>query len=780
MMRPARLTLSQRFAGMALLVTLVSCVEISQELRIHHREFYWPQVVDKAAVEELVDASAGDVEVSYLLTVENVQVQNTDGAEIAWIRVKNKRSRAITVQIKDTLYCDAGGGTPGSPVAEVYASGDVLIGAGDTFSAGPFPEINANACSDTDGDGIREVVNRVEVFSAGGAALLAARDFGADYKLPISGIVVGRLVDVEELPAGWSVDAVGVAGPGSAWLTIDESAAGSTHTTAFEPVGGGEFVLTKRLVRADGTECEPQVIENRAFMKDPSPSETVFGETHEASVDLLCPEGGLLLQARGLRVFNSQWWEPQMIAAAAPVAVVDGGGGAATVELHMEVDYVQLEDHSGASIDGVLVRNPGPGPVTVDVEAALSCDDGSGGPGAPVGPVAGASGVTIAAGATWEDGPFGGFDVTHCNDVDGFAGRDLVLHLEVREPGGSVLAAADFDTEEASAISGISAGRLTEVEQIPAGWNVTDVGMTRDGLPFTDFTHSVSGDRLTVHSSDVQIAPGDYTLTKVLTSEDGRCQPGVVATEAYVENSIGDWHGVFGESFEAEVAITCEPPPGWGWKKATDPDDAMSFLNGTGAYGHPVEEARIGAFWTGGHREFYIFYRRGDASTRAGWGWKLATDPHDVHNFLNGAEGYSQPVGDAQICAMWRDGHREFYVFYRRPAAGEEVDSWGWKLAPDPGDAMDFLNGTGAYSRPVGTARIASIERDGAQEYYVFYQRAASDPGSGGWAWKRSTDVDDAYNFVNGRGVYGGPVEDFELGAVYARDRSGEYFMFYR
>ena len=86
----------------------------------------------------------------------------------------------------------------------------------------------------------------------------------------------------------------------------------------------------------------------------------------------------------------------------------------------------------------------------------------------------------------------------------------------------------------------------------------------------------------------------------------------------------------------------------------------------------------------------------------------------------------------------------------------------------------------GAYSRPVGTARIASLERDGAQEYYVFYQRAASDPGSGGWAWKRSTDVDDAYNFVNGRGVYGGPVEDFELGAVYARDRSGEYFMFYR
>jgi hypothetical protein len=496
---------------MALLVTLVSCVEISQELRINHREFFRPEVVDKATVEELLDASAGAVEVSYLLTVEDVQVQDTDGAEITWIRVKNKRRRAITVQIKDTLYCDAGGGTLGSLVTEVYASGDVLIAAGDTFSAGPFPEVDATMCSDTDGDGIREVVNRVEVFSAGGAALLAAKDFGADASLPISGTVPGRLVDVEELPAGWGVDAVGVTGPESASLTIDESAAGSTYTTAFEPVGQGEYVLTKRLVRAGGTGCEPQVIENSAFMKELSPSATVFGDTHQA-----------------------------------------------------------------------------------------------------------------------------------------------------------------------------------------------------------------------------------------------------------------------------EVALTCGVPRGWGWKKATDPDDAMRFLNGTGAYGHPVEEARIGAFWTGGHREIYVFYRRGNASTRAGWGWKLATDPQDVHHFLNGSEGYSQPVGDAQICAMWRGSHREFYVFYRRPAAGEEVGSWGWKLAPEPSDAMDFLNGTGAYNRPVGTARIASLERGGAQEFYVFYQRAASDPGSGGWGWKRSTDIDDAYNFVNGEGAYGDPVEDFELGALWARGCCGEYFMFYR
>ncbi len=555
----ARFTVLRSLAGLALLVTFASCVEISQELAIHHREFYQPQVVGKAAVEGLVDATDGDVEVSYLLTVEDVQVQDTDGAEIAWIRVTNKRRRPITVQVKDTLYCDAGGGTPGSLLAEVYASGDVVIAARDTFTAGPFPEVSANACSDHDGDGIREVVNRIEVFSAAGAVLLAAEDFGADYTLPISGIVAGRLVDVEELPAGWGVDSVGVTGPGAAWLTIDESTAGSTHTTAFEPVGGGEYVLTKRLVRARGRECEPGVIEDSAYMMEMAPSETVFGDTHEAVVDLLCPEGELLLQARGLHVFNSQWWEPRMIAATAASATVDGSGGSATVEMRMTVDYVQLEDYSSADVDRLLVRNPGPAPVTVDVEAALSCDDGSGGPGAPVAPVTSASGITIAAGATWDAGPFGSFDITHCNDIDSHGGRDVVLRLEVRESGGPLLAAANFDTEEGSAISGIAAGRLTEIERIPAGWAVTGVTMTRDGLPFTDFTFSVSGDRLTLHGSGGQVWPGDYTLRKTLTSDDGTCRPGVVANQACVEAAIGEWSGVCAEPFEIDVAITCEP-----------------------------------------------------------------------------------------------------------------------------------------------------------------------------------------------------------------------------
>ncbi len=44
----------------------------------------------------------------------------------------------------------------------------------------------------------------------------------------------------------------------------------------------------------------------------------------------------------------------------------------------------------------------------------------------------------------------------------------------------------------------------------------------------------------------------------------------------------------------------------WGWKLATTTDDAHNFLNGTGVYGQPVQDAKIFASPNG---HFYIFYR---------------------------------------------------------------------------------------------------------------------------------------------------------------------------
>ncbi len=79
-----------------------------------------------------------------------------------------------------------------------------------------------------------------------------------------------------------------------------------------------------------------------------------------------------------------------------------------------------------------------------------------------------------------------------------------------------------------------------------------------------------------------------------------------------------------------------------------------------------------------------------------GWGWKLANDPDDVVNFLSGCGPDARPVKSAQITAMWAGSRSEFHVFYQPGGADQPQGNWAWKLSANAGDAMDFLNGTGA------------------------------------------------------------------------------------
>ena len=198
----------------------------------------------------------------------------------------------------------------------------------------------------------------------------------------------------------------------------------------------------------------------------------------------------------------------------------------------------------------------------------------------------------------------------------------------------------------------------------------------------------------------------------------------------------------------------------WGWKLATSIDDAFNFLNGIAPYQSPVSTARICAMWKENHPEFYIFYKRSKQLKTGGWGWKLATDPDDVHHFLSGSGSYMHPVKEAQIAVFWKVNHREFYVFYKNPEYDEQISAnWGWKLATDPSDAMNFLNGTNGYSHPVTTARITALKRDGQEEFYIFYQQAAKGEPISNWTWKLATITDDAMNFVNGKGAYKHPVK---------------------
>ncbi len=207
--------------------------------------------------------------------------------------------------------------------------------------------------------------------------------------------------------------------------------------------------------------------------------------------------------------------------------------------------------------------------------------------------------------------------------------------------------------------------------------------------------------------------------------------------------------------------------PGWGWKRATSTDDLIDFVNGAGAYAVPVAEFRLSAARREGGVDFFVFYRRPTTGeTPAPWGWKLATGVDDAHQFLNGTGAYQRPVHDAQIAAVLVGGAPHFYIVYQAGTTGDVPGGWGWKRSTDPSDVMRFLNGQEPYRHPVTTARIAELSTGAHDDFYVFYRQSTLGGAIGNWAWKRSTDPDDALRFVNGVDPYGDPVGGFELGAM--------------
>jgi hypothetical protein len=124
--------------------------------------------------------------------------------------------------------------------------------------------------------------------------------------------------------------------------------------------------------------------------------------------------------------------------------------------------------------------------------------------------------------------------------------------------------------------------------------------------------------------------------------------------------------------FVVLMAVLAAPVPGhsagWGWKRATDPDDVINFLNSKPPYKQKITEAEITAVNKGTYLDFIVFYRTAGLvkPTAGGWGWKKATDPDDVKNFLSGQGAYTQPVKVAKIAAVWEGTYTEYYVFYKR------------------------------------------------------------------------------------------------------------------
>ncbi|MFX1295273.1 MAG: C25 family cysteine peptidase [Promethearchaeota archaeon] len=215
----------------------------------------------------------------------------------------------------------------------------------------------------------------------------------------------------------------------------------------------------------------------------------------------------------------------------------------------------------------------------------------------------------------------------------------------------------------------------------------------------------------------------------------------------------------------------------WGWKKSTDPDDVINFLNSSEAYQNPVKDAKVCAILKNNYIEFYIFYQRGTPSQPNKYGWKKSTDPNDVINFLNGSGAYQNPVKDAKICAVWKGNYAEFYVFYQRGTPSQPPNKYGWKKSTEPNDVINFLNSVGAYKNPVKDAEICAIQKVKYAEFYVFYQLGTPGQRRDNWSFETIIKPDQVKDLLTIE-KYPSPIKDIKIIAAMQEGNDHKFYIF--
>lgn len=218
---------------------------------------------------------------------------------------------------------------------------------------------------------------------------------------------------------------------------------------------------------------------------------------------------------------------------------------------------------------------------------------------------------------------------------------------------------------------------------------------------------------------------------------------------------------------------------GWGWKRAHTPDDVMNFLNSSAGYQTSVTAAKICASQIGGRTEFTVFYESGSQSaTTAGWGWKRATTPDDMMNFLNGAGAYKYPVKKALLCAVVKPGYVDFIAFYQSGDASTAKAAWGWKRATTLDDALNFLNGAKSYTIPVKEALIVTTGKNNHVEHYIFYQRGSRAQIRDQWQCEKYNKPNQVMGLLNRLGDYPRPQVDKKIVTSVGKGQAQEYYVF--
>ena len=248
--------------------------ELAKAMTVTHSTFFEPRVQKSADVAS-VDATSGVAELSYTLTVENVQTEDRYSATIDSVVVKNTGAGDALVDVRDQLFCIGAS----DPLAEVFYEHAVTIASGAQASFGPFGPIDVTDCS---GD----VSDTVTVYEAGTMTALASHDFAPTDENAVSGVVGGVLVDEETLPAGYSVTGASLT-LGGADVAFSGSTGGSTYTiTSDGVVAPGSYSLVKQITRDSSLECTAAMVVNVASLEDAGGAQ--LGDTSQASIDLTC------------------------------------------------------------------------------------------------------------------------------------------------------------------------------------------------------------------------------------------------------------------------------------------------------------------------------------------------------------------------------------------------------------------------------------------------------------------------------------------------------------
>ncbi len=163
----------------------------------------------------------------------------------------------------------------------------------------------------------------------------------------------------------------------------------------------------------------------------------------------------------------------------------------------------------------------------------------------------------------------------------------------------------------------------------------------------------------------------------------------------------------------------------WKYRMCERSGEVKTLLYSLGGFNYAIRHSEVCALWQPGglyQKTVYVFYQGGNLRGNLRWEReKIFPGPHQVVNLLNGSSGKKReyPLLDFKICALWSPTERR--VIYRVYHQGQRLKTdrniWSQNAFSSPRDAAAFLD------THKGRAEICAAWKNGNTEYYIFHKQ---------------------------------------------------------